>query len=79
MLDAIGILNTELDMQVLRLQKVLEKTGDSRSGLYAKIAKNLFPKPIKLSTRQSGWLASEVDEWIQSRIVATRGDNKEQK
>ena len=58
--------------RILRIKSVLDKTGDSRSGLYLKISKNLFPKPIKLSIRQSGWVESEVDEWIQQRIEATR-------
>ncbi len=60
-------------MKILRRQQVLEKTGDSRSGMYLKISKGLFPKPIKLSERQSGWLESEVDAWIQGRVEATRG------
>ena len=58
--------------RILRIKSVLDKTGDSRSGLYLKISKNLFHKPIKLSIRQSGWVESEVDEWIQQRIEATR-------
>lgn len=64
--------------RVLRLKSVLNKTGDSRSGLYLKVAKGIFPKPIKLSTRSVGWLEDEVDEWIEQRIEATRGEHKEQ-
>ena len=61
-----------LNKRILRLKGVLERTGDSRSGLYLKISKNLFPRPIKLSTRQSGWLENEVDEWIEQRVQQSR-------
>ena len=65
--------------RILRLKKVLDRTGDSRSGLYKKIAEDIFPKPIKLSTRSVGWLEDEVDAWIEERIEATRGSKRDKK
>jgi len=65
--------------RVLRLKRVLDKTGDSKSGLYRKIAEGLFPKPIKLSIRCVGWLEEEVDAWIGERIEATRGEHGDEK
>ncbi len=59
--------------RILRLRSVLDKTGDSRSGLYLKVSKGVFPKPIKLSARSVGWLEGEVDNWINQRIAVTRG------
>ncbi|MFY2327391.1 helix-turn-helix transcriptional regulator, partial [Klebsiella pneumoniae] len=35
----------------------------------------LLPKPIKLG-RSSRWLKSEVEEWVNSRIIASRGSDK---
>lgn len=58
--------------RILRLKRVLDRTGDSRSGLYRKIAAGVFPKPIKISTRSVGWIEDEVDAWIEDRIEATR-------
>jgi prophage regulatory protein len=58
---------------LLRIREVLRTTGDSRSGLYGKIKQGKFPKPIKLGPRQSVWIASEVEAFIQSRIAASRG------
>lgn len=60
--------------RLLRLKSVLDKTGDSRSGLYLKIAKGIFPSPIKISSRSVAWLGDEVDQWIEQRIIATRGE-----
>lgn len=65
--------------RVLRLKRVLDKTGDSKSGLYRKIAEGIFPSPIKLSTRSVGWLEDEVDAWIDERIEATRGSKGDEK
>lgn len=64
--------------RILRLKNVLNKTGDSRSGLYLKVSKGIFPKPIKLSARSVGWLEDEVDQWIAQRVEATRGEHREQ-
>ena len=46
----------------------MAETTFSRSHIYALIQKGEFPKPIKLSERSSAWLASEVHEWIESKI-----------
>lgn len=43
-------------------------SGLSRSGIYALIASNKFPKPVKLG-RASARLRSEVLAWVNARIV----------
>lgn len=58
--------------EILRLREVLRITGLGRSSLYAKVARSEFPPPIKLGERAAGWLASEVSNWIQARIDASR-------
>ncbi|MFZ3001602.1 MAG: AlpA family phage regulatory protein [Undibacterium umbellatum] len=63
---------------ILRLAKVMVRTGLSRSALYQKLDEKsphfdpLFPKQIKLGANAVGWLESEVDNWIESRIQASR-------
>ena len=52
----------------LRLSDVKERTGLSRSTIYLNISKSIFPRPISLGVRCVGWLESEIDAWIQSRI-----------
>ena len=56
---------------ILRLSKVREKTGLSRSAIYDLQSKGLFPQSIKLSPYGSavGWIESEVHQWIQARIA----------
>lgn len=63
--------------QLLRLPGVVERTGYSRSQIYALIQRNAFPAPIKLGARASAWIADEVDSWIRSRIAESRAVNSE--
>ena len=55
--------------KIIRLPKVEERTGKSRSRIYADIEAGTFPKPIKLSARAVGWIESEIDAWIDSKIA----------
>ena len=57
---------------IIKCKQVQARTGISRSGLYQKVAEGNFPKPIKLGSRASGWILSEVDTWISARIAASR-------
>jgi len=57
---------------ILRLPKVIEKTGMSRASIYAYLKDNRFPASIPLSDRSVGWLEQEIDQWIESRM-ALRG------
>ncbi len=52
----------------LRLSDVKERTGLSRSTIYLNISKGTFPRHISLGARCVGWLESEIDAWVQSRI-----------
>ena len=59
---------------ILKLPAVKEKTTLGRSSIYALAADGKFPKPIKLGARASGWLESEVNQWIADRIAESRGE-----
>ena len=56
--------------RVLRLPHVLERTGYSRSWLYARISAGLFPRPIALGARASAWPEHEVDAVLAAQIRA---------
>jgi len=60
-------------LTILRKPKVKERTGLSNSQIYKLISENKFPRQIKLSARASGWIESEIEEWIKSRITESRG------
>ena len=58
--------------RILRLPLVRERTGLSRSSIYLRIAEGRFPKPVSLGARAVGWLESEITEWVNRRIEASR-------
>jgi len=58
--------------QILKLIEIKKDTGLSGSSIYRMAKAGTFPKPIKLGERSSGWIASEVDQWINERIAASR-------
>ena len=60
------------DKTILRMSAVMSRTGLARSSIYDKISKGEFPKPINLGRRAVGWVADEVETWIQDRIDESR-------
>ena len=50
--------------KLLRRPEVEEMTGLSRAGIYAKMAKGDFPRPLRLGPRAVAWRESDVQEWI---------------
>jgi prophage regulatory protein len=56
---------------ILRRPAVQAKTGRPRSSLYQDIADGLFPAPIRLGVRSSGWPEAEVDAVNAARIAGT--------
>jgi prophage regulatory protein len=50
--------------RILRLDKVLDRTGLTRSTLYRKIERGTFPAQVQISERCVGWRESEVEQWL---------------
>lgn len=64
------------EIRFMRLPEVLALCGKSRSSIYAAIKKGEFPAPVKLSTRSSAWIQSEIAAWAESRVKASRVEKK---
>lgn len=60
--DEVGSVST--NEKILRLPQVLDKVGLKKSAIYNRIKVGQFPPPIKLGTHASGWLESDVQNWI---------------
>ena len=56
-----------VEKRALKLEEVVARVGLSRATLYRMIALGAFPRPVRLSTRATGWRTDEVDEWLASR------------
>ena len=57
--------------RILRPKEVSQKAGLCLSHIYALSAANKFPKTIRLvpGGRASGFLESEVNQWIAARVA----------
>ena len=55
-------------MRIMRLKEVIEKTGLAKSTVYNLISQGKFPKQIDLGARSVGWVDTEIEEWLLSKI-----------
>ncbi|WP_312057767.1 helix-turn-helix transcriptional regulator [Acinetobacter courvalinii] len=62
--------------QILNLKEVMHLTRLGRATIYNmlnpknKSYDSTFPKQIKLSINRVGWLASEINQWIESKLAS---------
>lgn len=72
----------QLPIIVLKGKQVDARLSISRSARYEKLNPRsprfdpTFPKPIKLGAASIGFIQSEINAWIASRITASRNDCK---
>ena len=57
---------------IKRLNSVKSMVGLSRSSIYLMMAAGTFPKSISLGERSVGWLESDIDDWIDSKVAASK-------
>lgn len=65
--------------KVIRLKHLVQRVALSRSSIYERLNPlsprydKTFPKPFKLGVGGSvGWLESEVNLWIESKVLEAR-------
>jgi len=54
--------------KIVKINAVKQQTHLSVASIYRLAKQGDFPKQMKLGVRASGWLQSEIDDWIQSRL-----------
>lgn len=62
--------------KMLRLPSVIELTGLSRSSIYLRMKNNAFPQSISLGDRAIAWLESDIEQWIEEKIVLAKSDQE---
>lgn len=55
--------------RLLRLPSVTERIGLKRTAIYDMVRVGTFPKPVPLNDKSVGWLESEIEAWIASRVA----------
>lgn len=56
-------------MKVLRIKEVCSRVALSRTLVYEMMAQRRFPSAIRIGKRASGWLESEINEWIDEQAA----------
>jgi len=59
---------------IYRIPQVLKARGVCRTQHYDEISKGLFPKPVKIGKRGTGWPESEVGAVNDARIAGKSDD-----
>lgn len=58
--------------RLLKLPEVEHIAGIKKSTIYALMAEGNFPQRVRITRRLSVWPESEVFEWVNARIRASR-------
>ena len=58
--------------RILRRKLVEAQTGLSRSKIYYLVAREQFPRPIKIGARAVGWVEADIEAWINAKIDAAK-------
>jgi len=66
----------ETASRILRLNKVLDRTGLSRSTLYRKLQLGTFPSQVRISERCVGWRESDLEHWLRNPMSYPQSDAK---
>jgi len=62
---------------LIRLPAVIARVGLCKSSIYGKIKQGKFPPPVKIGSRASAWVESELEDWLESCLAAR--DNMQNK
>lgn len=78
-------MTTQSTIRILKLPEVMRMTALSRSAIYGKADPKShlydpdFPRLIKLTAKSSGWVESEVNEWLLKRIEQRNQQHNQRK
>ena len=56
-----------MEERFVRFKELRLRVGLSRSTIWRLVQTDQFPRPRRIAKSATGWLASEVDSWIQER------------
>lgn len=60
-------MSAAIEDRIIRLPEVKHITGLSRSMIYKMEGQKKFPRGIRMGERFTGWLLSEVNNWLAER------------
>lgn len=60
-----------VDDALLRLDVVIQVTGQAKATIYRKVAAGDFPEPVRMGARCTRWRAGAVRAWLAEKAGAT--------
>ncbi len=63
--------NLDTQVLVVRMSRLVEMIGLSRSTIWKLLSEGKFPNPIRLGSRSIAWRINDIEEWLQSRQELT--------
>ena len=60
-------MRSDVPVKLLKRPEVEMMTALSRSALYEAMARDDFPRPIRIGPRGVRWIAAEIQDWIALR------------
>ncbi|CAA0101008.1 Uncharacterised protein [Halioglobus japonicus] len=60
---------TDPSVTLMRLPQVQQHVPLCRAKIYQMMEAGEFPRPVNLGTRSVAWVATEVLEWVETRIA----------
>ncbi|CAG9932044.1 helix-turn-helix transcriptional regulator [Candidatus Nitrotoga arctica] len=67
-----ALIQRKTSQRILRMSKLTCDIGLSRSTIYKLMSEGSFPASIPIGTRAVGWLESDIDVWLDSRINSSK-------
>ena len=64
-----NIASTEKKERLISAQKVMDRLSFSRTTLERLVKANEFPKPVKTSKGRKVWVESQIDLYIEKKIL----------
>jgi len=55
--------------KVIRRREVEARIGLARSTIYAMMADDRFPRPVKIGRRAVGWIEEDINNWLRNKIT----------
>ena len=56
-------------MRFVRPREVLEMIGVSRTTLWRMVQSGVFPRPVRITVRNNGFVLEAVEEWMMARTA----------
>lgn len=60
----------------IRIREVMQLTGLARSTIFQMSSTGRFPKQVPLGCAARGWLESEVAQWCDEQVRASRNERR---